>query len=120
MRGFDSDTTRGTQRLSASMSATLFLPYIKRGFRASVTGFVDWGVLARDEKNLLNSQSYWGIGFSLNLRNDNLILKNVSIRFAFYPKGPPDIHSIEVNVSSRRKSGFYDYRVYKPDAIKYE
>ena len=112
--------TRGTQRLSASMSATLFLPYIKRGFRASVTGFVDWGVLARDEKNLLNSQSYWGIGFSLNLRNDNLILKNVSIRFAFYPKGPPDIHSIEVNVSSRRKSGFYDYRVYKPDAIKYE
>ena len=59
-------------------------------------------------------------GFSLNLRNDNLILKNVSIRFAFYPKGPPDIHSIEVNVSSRRKSGFYDYRVYKPDAIKYE
>ncbi len=120
IRGFDSDTTRGTQRLSASMSATLFLPYIKRGFRASVTGFVDWGVLARDEKNLLNSQSYWGIGFSLNLRNDNLILKNVSIRFAFYPKGPPDIHSIEVNVSSRRKSGFYDYRVYKPDAIKYE
>ena len=77
-------------------------------------------MLVRDEKNLLNSQSYWGIGFSLNFRNDNLILKNVSIRFAFYPKGPPDIHSIEVNVSSRRKSGFYDYRVYKPDAIKYE
>ena len=120
IRGFDSDTVRGTQRLSASVSTTLFLPYIKRGFRASITTFVDWGVLARDEKSILKSQSYWGVGFSLNLRNDNLILKNVSIRFAFYPKAPPDIHRVEVNVSSRRKSGFYDYRVYKPDAIKYE
>ena len=120
IRGFDSDTVRGTQRLSASVSTTLFLPYIKRGFRASITTFVDWGVLARDEKSILKSQSYWGVGFSLNLRNDNLILKNVSIRFAFYPKAPPDIHRVEVNVSSRRKSGFYVYRVYKPDAIKYE
>ena len=83
IRGFDSDTVRGTQRLSASVSTTLFLPYIKRGFRASITTFVDWGVLARDEKSILKSQSYWGVGFSLNLRNDNLILKNVSIRFTF-------------------------------------
>lgn len=120
IRGFDTDTIRGTQRLSGSMSATLFLPYIKRGFRASITGFVDWGVLARDDKSLFKSQTYWGVGFSLNIRNDNLILKNLSIRFAFYPKVPPDIHCIEVNASSRRKTGFHDYRVYKPDAIKYE
>ena len=57
IRGFDSDTVRGTQRLSASVSTTLFLPYIKRGFRASITTFVDWGVLARDEKSILKSQS---------------------------------------------------------------
>lgn len=120
IRGFDTDTIRGKQRLSGSVSTTLFLPYIKRGFRASVTTFVDWGVLAREDKSIFKSQSYWGIGFSLNLRNDNLILKNLSIRFAFYPKVPPDAHLIEVDASSRRKTGFYDYRVYKPDAIKYE
>lgn len=120
IRGFDTDTIRGKQRLSGSVSTTLFLPYIKRGFRASVTTFVDWGVLAKDDKSLFKSQTYWGVGFSLNLRNDNLIFKNISIRLAFYPKVPPDVHRIEVNVSSRHKSGFYDYRVYKPDAIKYE
>ena len=77
-------------------------------------------MLAKDDKSLFKSQTYWGVGFSLNLRNDNLIFKNISIRLAFYPKVPPDVHRIEVNVSSRHKSGFYDYRVYKPDAIKYE
>lgn len=120
IRGFDTDTIRGTQRLSGSFSTTFFLPYIKRGFRVSVTTFVDAGILPLGDKSIFKSETYWGLGFSLNLRNDNLILKNVSIRFAFYPKVPGDFRSIEVNVSSRQKTGFYDYRVHKPDAIKYE
>lgn len=118
--GFDTDTLKGNQRLCGSLSTTLFLPYIKRGFRSSISCFVDAGALAEGNKSVLKAQTYWGIGFSLNLRNDNLIFKNVNIRFTFYPKVPPGFHSFEVDISSNRKTGFYDYRVNKPESILYE
>ena len=120
IRGFDSDTLRGTQRLGASVSATLFLPYIKRGFRASVSAFVDAGVLAPAHKFVFQSQTYWGVGFSLNLRNDNLIFKNISLRVGFYPNVPPDAHLIEFDMSSERRDGFHDFRVTKPEPVSYE
>ena len=118
--GFDTDTLRGNQRLSGSLSATLFLPYIKRGFRASLTGFVDAGALAEGNKSILKAQTYWAVGVSVNLRNDNLIFKNVSIRLTYYPKVPPGFHSFDVDISSRRRTGFFDYRISKPETIKYE
>ena len=120
IRGFDNDTLRGTQRLSGSLSATLFLPYMKRGFRASVTAFVDAGALAPAEKSVLQSQTYWGIGFSLNLRNDNLIFKNISLRLGFYPKVPPGCHLFEFDMSNGRDDGFHDFSVTKPEVILYE
>ena len=120
IRAFDSDTLRGTQRLSGSLSTTFFLPYIKRGFRASVSLFVDAGVLAPGNKFVFQSQTYWGLGFALNLRNDNLVLKNVSISFTFYPKVPPDGNFAEVDMSSGRKNGFHDFSVTKPSSIRYE
>lgn len=120
IRGLDSDTLRGTQRLSGSVSTTLFLPYIKRGFRTSLSLFVDAGALAPANKFVFQSQTYWGIGFALNLRNDNLVFKNVSIRFTFYPKVPPDCHLVEVDMSSGHENGFHDFRVTKPVSIRYE
>ncbi|WP_294142403.1 hypothetical protein [uncultured Sanguibacteroides sp.] len=118
--GFDTDTLQGNQRLSGSLSTTLFLPYIKRGFRASLTGFVDAGALAEGNKSILKAQTYWAVGVSVNLRNDNLIFKNVSIRLTYYPKVPPGFHSFDVDISSRRRTGFFDYRISKPETIKYE
>jgi len=120
IKGFDPDTLKGTQRLSASLSTTLFLPSIKRGFRTSVSGFVDAGALVEDNKSIFRAQTYWGIGFSLNLRNDNLMFKNINLRFTFYPKVPPGFHYFDVDISSSRESGFYDYRVHKPEPIRYE
>ena len=120
IRGFESDTLRGTQRLGASVSATLFLPYVKRGFRASVTAFADAGVLAPAEKSVFQCQTYWGFGFSLNLRNDNLIFKNISLRLGFYPKIPSDCHIFEFDMSSNPNGAFHDYRVTKPGPILYE
>jgi len=120
IRGFSSDTLRGNQKLSLSLATTLFLPYIKRGFRISVSGFVDAGVLAGDGHALSASKTYWGIGVGLNLRNDNVVIKNLSLRFTFYPTIPEDGRKIQAIMSSGRRGKFYDYRVTKPQVIQYE
>lgn len=103
-----------------ALATTFFLPYIKRGFRISVSGFVDAGIIAPEEKRLLKSKTYWGIGVALNLRNDNVVIKNLTFRFTFYPTIPEDGRSVQAILSGRKQGEFYDYRVTKPQVIQYE
>ena len=120
IRGFTSDTLRGNQKLSLGLATTFFLPYIKKGFRIAVSGFVDAGMLAGDGQVLTNSEIYWGLGVGLNLRNDNVVIKNLSLRFTFYPLIPEDGRRIQAVMTGGQRGKFYDYRVTKPQVIQYE
>ena len=120
IRGFSSDTLEGVQKLTVSVAATLFLPYIKKGFRTAISTFVDAGLLAPQGERLFHTQSYWGIGVGVNLRNDNVVIKNICLRFTFYPVIPPDGRGLQVMMSNSPGAKFYDYRVKKPQVIQYE
>lgn len=120
IRGFSSDTLRGNQKLSIALATTFFLPYIKKGFRISVSSFCDMGVIAADDKRLVHSKTYWGFGLGVNLRNDNVVIKNISFRFAVYPTIPEDGRSFQAMLSNGDRGSFYDYHVTKPQVIQYE
>ncbi len=120
IRGFSSDTLKGVQKLTVSLAATLFLPYIKKGFRTSISAFVDAGLLAPQGQSLFRTQSYWGIGIGVNLRNDNVVIKNICFRLTFYPVIPSDGRGVQVMMSNRPGTKFYDYRVTRPQVIQYE
>lgn len=120
IRGFSSDTLRGNQKISVNLATTFFLPYIKKGFRTSLTTFVDAGAIAPDKVSLSKTKTYWGIGVAVNLRNDNVVIKNLTLRLAFYPTIPADGRSIQAIMTGGRRNGFYDYRVTKPGVIQYE
>lgn len=81
--GFDSDTLRGAQKLSTSLSTTVFFPFIKKGFRMSLTGFLDVGTLVPKETSVFRGKAYWGMGIAVNLRNDNIVFKNISLRLSY-------------------------------------
>ncbi len=118
--GFDSDTLQGNQKLSMSLSTTVFLPYIKKGFRMSVTTFLDLGALVPENKSIFKGKTYWGMGLAVNLRNDNIVFKNISLRLSFYPKVPADVRHFEASMSGNLQNGFYDYEVNKPQVIRYQ
>lgn len=118
--GFDSDTLRGNQKLSTSLSATFFLPYIRKGFRMALTGFVDVGAIAPENSSIFKSRSYWGLGFAVNLRNDNIVFKNISLRLSFYPSAPADVRAVQASMSGKLQNGFYDFQVNRPRVIGYE
>lgn len=117
--GFNSDTLRGNQKLSTSLSATFFLPYIKKGFRMALTGFVDLGAIAQENSSIFKSRTYWGLGVAVNLRNDNIVFKNISLRLSFYPSPPNDMRGFQASMSGNLQNGFYDFQVYRPRVIEY-
>lgn len=118
--GFDSDTLRGNQRLSVLFSTTFFVPYIYKGFRMSFTNFVDFGTIVPKETSIFRGRTYWGIGVAVNLRNDNIVFKNISLRLSFYPNPPMDMRWFGASMSGNLRNGFYDYQVGKPAIIAYE
>lgn len=118
--GFRSDTLRGNQKLSCSLSTTFFLPFIKRGFRMSVSTFLDAGAIAEKGRPLYKSKTYWGVGVGVSLRNDNVVIKNISLRLSYFPTIPDDGRSFQASMSSGMRGKFYDYRVSKPQLIPYE
>ena len=101
------------------MAGTLFLPFIKKGFRASVSTSVNIGAIAPRNESIFKSKSYFGIGAALNIRNDNVVIKNLTIRLTYYPRVPSDMRTIEASISGKQNTGFYDYRVRKPQVIEY-
>lgn len=115
--GFDSDTLRGNQKLSTSLSTTFFMPYIKKGFRAALTAFADVGVMVPRREAFFKSRAYWGLGVALNLRNDNIVLKNICIRFSVYPSAPTDMREFQSSMSGKLQNGFYDFQIRKPCVI---
>lgn len=118
--GFDSDTLRGNQKLSCSLSTTFFFPFIYKGFRMSFTNFVDIGTLVPKETSIFKGKTYWGFGFAINLRNDNIVFKNISLRLSFYPNPPADMRWFQTSMSGNLQDGFYDFRVGKPKIILFE
>ena len=124
IHGFDNRATRrtlgGNHRLSASLSTTLFLSRIKWGFRASLSAYADMGMLATGRTMLVKQAPYWGVGASLNLRNDNIVFKNLSVRVVYYPRVAGNIDHFHFSAHANRESGFHDYKVHAPEPLRYE
>ena len=120
IRGFSSDSLRGKQKVAISLATTVFLPFITKGFRTALSAYVDAGLIAPDGEKLFRQPAYWGIGVALNLRNDNVVIKNICFRFTFYPTLPVDGSSAQATMTDGMGRDFYDYRVSKPQVIQYE
>ena len=116
IRGFRADSLFGNKKLGLSIGATSFSPLLKYDFRVAVGAFVDMGVIAEKNRSILKSKSYFGVGVQLNIQNNNFLVKNLSIRLAYYPRVPEIGNSRDYSaiISSWSKNGFHDYKVEKP------
>jgi hypothetical protein len=89
VRGFRNDSIMGTERLTASIEPVLFLSKPLIGFRFALYAFADAGFLASDG---FREGSYYvipALGAGVRIRNDQLVLNTIQIRFAWYPNVPP-------------------------------
>ncbi len=89
VRGFKNDSVTGNNRIVATFEPVLFTPKPLLGFRFAIFAFTDAGFLI---KGGLISGEYTNIssfGAGVRIRNDQLVLNTIQIRFAWYPNRPP-------------------------------
>lgn len=92
IRQFSNNELYGTKRFNATIENILFSPINVYGNKMAFITFLDIGVVGNKNDFIFKNEFYSGLGFGVRIRNDNLIIKSLEIKFIFYPK-PPLNHS---------------------------
>lgn len=89
IRGYRNDSIRGNNRIILSLEPVLLTPRSVYGFRFALFAFADAGILITGKINSGVYRNVSAIGAGIRIRNDQLVLNTIQIRFAFYPNSPP-------------------------------
>jgi len=89
VRGFRNDSISGGTRLAFSLEPVLLINRAALGFRFAVFAFADYGLLVREGFFDGGYYSVAALGAGIRIRNDQLVMNTLQIRFAWYPNAPP-------------------------------
>lgn len=98
VRGFRNDSITGNKRIVATFEPVLFTPRSFLGFRFAIFAFADAGFLIKGGLTGGEYNNISALGAGVRIRNDQLVLNTIQIRFAWYPNRPPYSESSWVNL----------------------
>lgn len=120
VRGFDSRTANGKQRLTLKLEHVVFLPHQFYKFNMALFGFADLGVIGSNHNFILRENYYSGIGIGLRLHNENLVFETFRLRLAFYPFHPEDVNFVGFILNEQSKQRFNSFDPGKPIPMRFE
>ena len=97
----------GTKRFALNTESVLFTPFFIGGFRMAFFGFLDIGVINSERAR----NSYYGAGFGIRLKNDNLAISTIQLRLGFYPSSPFQDANRSFNFSTIGDLGLQDFDI---------
>ena len=110
-----SHTLRGTQRFLMNIETVGFTPFELLGFKFALFSFFDFGLINNGERNIFKEKGQQGIGLGIRVRNDNLTLNAIEIRFAYYPEAPIGIEPSDIDLSGNSGFTFNDFLINRPE-----
>ncbi len=106
----------GTKRISLKTESVLFTPFFVAGFRMVFLGFFDFALINSERAK----DSYYGAGFGIRLKNDNLAINTIQLRLGFYSSSPfQDAHN-RFNFSTVGNLGLQDFDISSPEIIEFK
>ncbi len=117
IRWLTNENFKGQQRLSFKFESVAFSPWNWLGFRFALVGFFDTGFIGSSYKVPDFSDMYSSVGFSLRLRNVNLVINTFEIGFAFYPRVPDGASPVAWHFSTTEPRTFTNLQGRKPTLL---
>jgi len=117
IRWLASETFKGQQRFSLKFESVVFSPWNLLGFRFALAGFLDTGFIGSNYKVPDIKNMYSSVGFTLRLRNINLVINTFEIGFAFYPRTPEGVSPFSWHFSTSEPRAFTNLEGKKPTVL---
>lgn len=118
IRGTSTDQLLGIKKLTLGIETVLFSAFQIVGFRIATYGFVDLGLIARKNENLLKSKIYQGFGLGFRFRNENLTFNTFQLRLAYYPN-VYNTAQLGFEVGGETPLRFRDFTIEQPEIVPF-
>jgi hypothetical protein len=119
IRGFDSRTVLGQQKMVANLETVMFTPYNLVGFRLTLFGFADMGLIGASSPLILKQNAFYGLGGGFRLRNEHLVFNTLQVRFAWYPICPDGVNPTMIHFSGESRFRPANFYVKAPEILKF-
>jgi hypothetical protein len=119
IRGFVSDSLKGTKRFHISSETICFTPIKILGFKLAPFGFGEMAWLANDYMPLFKHDPYFGMGGGIRTRNENLVFGTVELRFTYYPRTIHDMTTFAIRARSNLRVKYTASFVKPPSFVQY-
>ena len=120
IRGLSSREMRGTTRFVLSLETVAFSPLFVFGFRFAYFAFCDLGFIGSADDYIIGNQSFSGFGLGVRIRNENLVLNTIQIRFGFYPRLPSNADVSYWLITGQQRTRFENFRAREPQIVPFE
>ena len=118
LRYFRSDSVVGDRRLSLHTETFVFLNYRAFGFQFSPFAFADLSWLTPENKSLVKTNFYSGIGGGVRTRNENLVFGTMEFRFIYFPRRIDGLNQFKITGSINLRFRYNTSYVRAPDIIQ--
>nr|WKN40083.1 hypothetical protein K4G66_15420 [Tunicatimonas sp. TK19036] len=119
IRGLSSVVLEGNERVALSLEMVAYPPINLYSFRFAGFAFIDAGLIAQPDEEVLQNHAYRGYGLGFRVRNENLAFKTFQVRFTFYPRTPEDKSWFGFRIGSIPVPNFMDFEVHKPEPFQF-
>jgi hypothetical protein len=120
IRGFNSTTPKGKQRLSLNLETVFFKQKDIYNFNIAFFAFADLGIIGSNRKFILNENYYSGLGIGMRLHNEYLVFKTLQLRLSFYPNHPDNMGFVGFILEEQLKNKFYSFQPGPPMPVLFK
>lgn len=120
IRGINSDRLIGTKKFTVGLETVYFSEKSLLGFRIAYYVFADFGLVTQDKFHLWNTPVYQGYGLGLRLRNENLSINTLQLRFGYYPNIPGTSSAIRYAIEGNTPLRLRDFDIAAPSMVPYQ
>lgn len=118
LRYFKTDSLTGNQRISLHSETFFFLNNKLLGFKFAPFAFGDIVYLTPKTERLSASGIYYGLGGGMRLRNENLVLGTVEMRFIYFPPNTQQGNVFKISVNANIRFRYNSNYVKAPEIIQ--
>jgi len=104
---------QGNRLFTASYSAITYTPWYFYGFRFGLQATLEIGLVSKTPSSPFSARFVSGIGFSLLIQNDNLILPPIQISCFFYPSST-GVPPVQLDLNQVSDITFADFSPHAP------
>lgn len=112
------DSANGNQRANLHTESIFFLKHKVLGLKYAPFASADIALFTPENKMISNSGFYSGLGGGLRIRNENILLSTIELRFMYFPRKSKQHNTFKLTLTANLRFRYNNSYVNAPDIIQ--